>query len=1249
MVNKATCNFKLMSFNVRGLNNQNKRKSIFNFIERKKIDVCFIQESHSSLAEEQNWENQWGGNIIFNHGARNARGVMILVRKNFDLKIVNMAKDNQGRLIELNCLIQGSPYKLINIYAPTTEMLRLNFFKNLKLQIEREDEEDYKSNIILGGDFNLVQDINLDRKGGSNDFSAVYKKGIDVFEGIKNEINLVDIWRIRNPLVKRFTWRRKNPLISSRLDFWCVSNSLCDYVDEIDILPSVKSDHSPIIIGIKTYENKKGPGLWKLNNTFLSEENYIKTINETLKSMTDIKDNYTDLRIWWEYLKFKIREVSINYGKKRARERREKEERYETKLKYLEEKIDGTDDILVRAGFERERNLIITKLEEIDKHKTEGLILRSRAIWHEEGEKSTKYFMGLCSQNKIKTTINKLIKPDGTETINPQEILSLQKGFYQNLYSERNTKSLDEKKKYIESIQTPSLNEEEMISVEGMITIEELTKSMKSFKEGKSPGNDGITMEFYKKFWGPIGKHLLETLNYGYIHGELTVSQRQAVITLLDKGKDRLLLKNWRPLSMLNVDYKIGSKVIAERLKKYLHKLIHPNQVGYISGRQVASNIRAISDILFYTKQRNISGILMNLDFEKAFDSVDWDFLRLSLKKFNLGDSIIKWVSTFYNNISSCVINNGLTSGYFKVGRGVRQGDPLSPYLFILVSEILASSIRQNKNIKGIKINTRESKLIQYADDTNGTVADVESGKRFLKCVETFGTYSGLKLNKDKTEALWLGKESENKSTPLGVNWPKKPIKTLGVYFSYNKQENERLNFSEKLLKCQHILNSWKQRNLTLLGKALVLKTFIISQFLYITNALDIPKHYLENLEKMMLDYFWGGRKHKLKKEILFRKIEEGGLNFLDIHQLIKANRVKWVGKYLNSEEHLWKQMFEEFMHSNNININILLKANYEKNLKNLGKLQHEIPYFYKEMLMYWSEVGNTDPPKESFLWYNKEIMIGNKSVFHKSFYICDIKYTGDLFGMSGAPLAFENLKAKGLTDNDWFKWSSIVLTIITKKLNKTFKKTDRTTFLVQNTPLEKISSKSLYNSFSPQIENNVEVRVSKYVESSYNFKEIFYICHHMTTDTKSKEFQFRFLYDILVNNYWLKKWKIKQTNECTFCKTSEGNIFHIFWECSHIRTFWNNLNRELRLYTLGNINASTIFYGTKNKLFCTIIFLAKNYIYQSWVGESIPKWEIYKTKLASLRNVESTIAIKNNTIDMYLEKWEPLQQFQLV
>ena len=166
---------------------------------------------------------------------------------------------------------------------------------------------------------------------------------------------------------------------------------------------------------------------------------------------------------------------------------------------------------------------------------------------------------------------------------------------------------------------------------------------------------------------------------------EMSPSQKQATITLIEKKeKDRSYLKNWRPISLINADANIASKVIATRIIKVIPEVIHSIQTGFVKGRLIGEAARSIIDIMDYTKRQNIPGLFLFIDFEKAFDSLDWDFKIKCLGAFGFGPSLKRWVETFYKNISSCVINNRICTSYFEVQRGVRQGDPLSPYLFII-------------------------------------------------------------------------------------------------------------------------------------------------------------------------------------------------------------------------------------------------------------------------------------------------------------------------------------------------------------------------------------------------------------------------------------------------------------------------------------------------------------------------------------------------------------------------------------
>ena len=261
----------------------------------------------------------------------------------------------------------------------------------------------------------------------------------------------------------------------------------------------------------------------------------------------------------------------------------------------------------------------------------------------------------------------------------------------------------------------------------------------------ESPSN--FTTE---RFWDVIKKPFIECVNESLEKGEMFNTQKKAVITLMEKRcKYRCFIENWRPISLLilNVDAKIVSKVVAARIKDVLPNIIHSNQTGYVKDRYIAETVRSLLDIMEFTDIENIPGLLIFIDFLTAFDSVEWNSLLKCLKALNFGQDFIHWVKLFYKNIQSCVVNNSVATDYFSLKRGVRQGDPLSPYLFIIAVEPLAIATRNNALIKDIKIGDVETKVLQFADDTTVVFSDTDSAHVLFQALGHFEILSDLKVN----------------------------------------------------------------------------------------------------------------------------------------------------------------------------------------------------------------------------------------------------------------------------------------------------------------------------------------------------------------------------------------------------------------------------------------------------------------------------------------------------------------------
>ena len=210
----------------------------------------------------------------------------------------------------------------------------------------------------------------------------------------------------------------------------------------------------------------------------------------------------------------------------------------------------------------------------------------------------------------------------------------------------------------------------------------------------------------------------------------------------------------------------------------------------------------------------------------------------------------------FYQNIRSCVINNGTVSDFFNLERGVRQGDPLSPYLFILAVETLAISIRSNVLIKGIIIDNEETKLLQYADDTTAVLSDINSAQTLFDSLEVFEYLSGLKVNGSKTEGLWIGSLlKKNDIKPFGIKWPDEPIKALGAFFTHDQNLIYEKNFKDKVFKIKKLINIWSSRGLSLYGKVTVIKSLVLPKLVYISSLLPTPQAIIKEVNQQIFNF----------------------------------------------------------------------------------------------------------------------------------------------------------------------------------------------------------------------------------------------------------------------------------------------------------------------------------------------------------------------------------------------------------
>ena len=334
------------------------------------------------------------------------------------------------------------------------------------------------------------------------------------------------------------------------------------------------------------------------------------------------------------------------------------------------------------------------------------------------------------------------------------------------------------------------------------MSLDELTNSVKSLNTGKPPGSDGLSVEFYLHFWETLGPLLLCVSNQCFSDGELCGSMKGSVIRLIFKKRgDIKHLKNWRPISLWNVDYRIISKAIISRLSKGLEYIVHADQTCSVPDRSIFSNVTRLRDVLDYIQWTDESAISVILDQEKAFDCVNRSFFLHLLQVYSFGPEICRWISTFYNGAFMEIILNGWLSQCISLARGVRQGDPLSRLLYVLCVEVLASLIRRCPGIEGFLLpgaRGRQARVRLYPDDITTVLKDLRSLSNLFSCVNVYEKGAPVPNGiAPKLKQCGWGPLRFRSDEPLGLTWVKK-MKILGAMFGtiptehFNWQPNLR-------------------------------------------------------------------------------------------------------------------------------------------------------------------------------------------------------------------------------------------------------------------------------------------------------------------------------------------------------------------------------------------------------------------------------------------------------------------------
>ena len=932
----------IATINVNGLRDCNKRMGFLHWLSHLSLDIVCLQEVHVlTSAEGSSWFDSFGYRSFVSPGSNHARGTVILFRPTFSLS--GSFCDTEGRFVLCDFSFRGKFFRVASLYAPNVNPDRNNFFSFVLAKI------DPSVHTFLCGDFNSVFDRSLDRWGSCPfDYS---RESSALLSGLFRDCCVLDAWRLSHPTAKSFTWSKPDGSISSRIDLIGVPFAWAPFISSCSICPCPFSDHSIVSLSLSIPEViPRGPGRWKLNTSLLADDLFCVEVRNFWRSWQRRKGLFSSLSKWWDIGKRKIKRIAIYFGSIKKRDRATSRSLLTALATHLKNRIDDG----MMSCFDVYQSTLL-KLAELEQAEALSAKVRSRVRWAEEGETSSSFFFRLERKNGSTGWISAIRADDGTIAVDKDGISAAWLSFYSALFTAEPTDSVVQAEML--DMFGSLLPSSEVPQCEGLFSTHEVFTALQGMAKNKSPGSDGLPVEFYWAFWDVLGEDLVSVLNASYNTGCLPSSLRKGLISLSFKKGDRLDRKNWRPITLLNVDYKLCARSLAGRLLRVIHHVVDVNQTCGVPGRFIGENVSLLRDLVSYTSESNIPAAILSLDQEKAFDRVDWAFMFRTLQRMGFGPSFIRWVRLLYCNVRSSVLFNGYSTPVFFPSRGVRQGCPLSPLLYILTMEVLAVNLRGHPHICGILLPGVPSPLpvvSLYADDTSAIVNSDSGIKAVFEVYSRFEKASGSKLNLEKCKGLWLGAWRARTDSPVNIDWSELMIKVLGVFIGFG--DLDLANWRPRIDSVTKCLASWSIRSLSFSGRALVANALALSRIWYVASLVHMPHWVLRELNTLLFNFFWAGKKDKVSRKVVVQPRDCGGFAVVAIDLKVQALLIQWVKRFAASPS-AWVSLltywcFDRF----GVDPVTLLSTPFNFALRRL-------PPFYAAVLRAWRAIGGSVAP----------------------------------------------------------------------------------------------------------------------------------------------------------------------------------------------------------------------------------------------------------------------------------------------
>ena len=1249
--------FTVATLNVRGMLHKKKRQAVRLFARKNSLDCLLLQETHGNRKLASTWPMELGKKSCFSSFfRRSSRGAAIVTSLPQALPDdFESVQDPTGRVVSEILEVGSLKIGIVSAYGPNltnaaaTHEEYVEFLTTLDAALN--EIETHTQHIVLAGDLNLIFNVGLDARGGD---PKTYDIPLDELENLLEGHRLIDCFRYLHPDDLGFTFAPAGANrhgIFRRLDYVFSSSSLVHLIRRVEILHLHFSDHKGVAVTFApppVEGQEKKPSLWRHNDLHNKDPDFLKAAQEAIQdALNDPAE--LDARARWEFCKYRLRRASMRHGKLRAEQRRVESDTLKEKLKVLEEAT--TPDLPSIKDTKYELNKLLFDEDQ----KT---IFKSRAKWTESGEKCTSYFYRLIKDNAKGSNVMNL-NVDGRD-LDHKEINAHVYDYYAELYKDHPTQDIGSSPLFQEALDDlPKVDEDEAAELDRPITLQEMTSVLfKKMRCGKAPGNDGITPGLYRTLWGILKTPLWKALCEGLENGLLAPSQRQSIVRLIEKkGKDPGELKNWRPISLLNTDLKILSRVLTTRLDKVIQRLTSPEQLAFIKGKNIAEGTRLIEYALSYCHKKSEPGVIMTIDFAKAFDSVSHKYLLQTLEAYNIPANFVGMVKTLYAGAESAVLNNHFTTRYFPLERSCRQGDSLSPYLFLLALEPLLRTLKRAP-FQGIPMPGGGTvKLIAYADDLTVFARDQHDVQLILDRLDIFASLSGLRVNVDKSELMPIGTMAQGALQNLGPRVVDM-VKITGIHFGSDKEAVDEANFTPVINKTRAALNMCRTRNLTILGRAMVLKTMALSQVQYLANSIEVPPDVVKQLKKLYYRFLWKGQ-DKMKRTRVAMKKELGGLNFPILDDLLAATKVQWLRRRITVDDRPWIHYLDHDFKK--LGGYAVLKG--EADVK--AALKDGLLPFNGQILAAFLKIRgpSTTSLGESPVWRNRLLTNRKKeSLPARTLAKQGFRTVAQFLNVDGSLIKMDDAVLGGLSRILALEWMAVTAAIAKSDLprgqgGRGFRRpapdeiTDSPMDVgyisaLDNLHISDVKQSAILALFAAR--NNpgeppFRSRASQewgLTEEDWRRTDRYAIKHSIATAQRS--FVFRITNGLTYANRDFKRFGVKDSDCCSFCDEPNQTTRHLFLECEEVKAFRDIV--EASMFRTVLTNAHRLF-GNGEATDDYLLFELNRYLYQKNYHQEPLGLISLKEYIKSNAAVECYIAKKRDLLEKHLRKWDPIRE----